>query len=60
MKEIRKDVLRKHAFIYSGNRLKNAYRIINYVTLPDKSRDSSVVYRWATGWMIGRSSPGKG
>jgi hypothetical protein len=25
-----------------------------------RSRDSSVVQRWATGWMIGGSSPGRG
>jgi len=24
------------------------------------SRDSSDVYRWATGWMIGDASPGRG
>jgi hypothetical protein len=25
-----------------------------------KSRDSSMVQRWVTGWMIGGSSPGRG
>jgi hypothetical protein len=26
----------------------------------EKTRDSSTVQRWATGWMIGGSSPGRG
>jgi hypothetical protein len=40
-----------------------AYVCINFTPnlyFEVRSRDNSVVQRWATGWMIGSSSPGRG
>jgi hypothetical protein len=37
-----------------------SYIFISFVSIKLRNRDSSVIERWATSWMIGGSSPGRG
>jgi hypothetical protein len=47
-------------YMSHSRQYRGANTIQTYIIYIGRSRNSSVVYRWATGWMIGGSSPGSG